>query len=165
MKKLKNKNIITLLSMLMILLTGCTNPVRISSDQIKEFREQIQEDYASIKEIRLEFMPTTIYMYYEMKDPVTEEEKKEIFEQSRELLMSDTFDQEVIQAKFHKKYSSSGHPNFEILFDDGTQKVMSSFSIQANDSEDADEVYTQWYYSKGGDVPGELGEPYSLENK
>lgn len=149
------------MSVLMILVIGCTNPVKISSDQTKEFRKQIQSDYSSIKKMQLEFMPTTIYIRYEMKNPVTEEEKKEIFEKSRELLMSDTFDQEVIQSKFSKKYPTSGRPNFEILFDDGTQKVMSSFSIQADDSEEA---YTQWYYSKGGDTPGELGEPYPPEN-
>jgi len=70
------KKFIIVMSVLMILVIGCTNPVKISSDQTKEFRKEIQADYSSIKQMQLEFTPTTIYIHYEMKNPVTEEEKK-----------------------------------------------------------------------------------------
>lgn len=140
---------------LILFISGCTTPNRISSDQTKEFREEIQKEYPVIESVSLEFVPTTINMLYTLKKPVSEEEKKNIFEQSQELLMSETFDQEIIQGKFSKKYSESGHPDFMILLKVEDPPSTSRFEIHADDSESADSVYTQWYYSKNGDTNSE----------
>jgi len=45
---------------LILSIAGCTSPTRISSDQVKEFRQEIQKEYPAIKNVGLEFVPTTM---------------------------------------------------------------------------------------------------------
>ena len=156
MRKYMKRILISLSCCALILsVAGCTSPTRISSDQVKEFRQEIQTEYPAIKSMGLEFVPTTLTMLYTLKQPVSEDEKKDIFEQSRELLMSETFDREIIQGKFSKKYSESGYPDFTILLTVEDPASTSRFEIHADDSENAASVYTQWYYSKNGDTNSE----------
>ncbi|NGZ77190.1 hypothetical protein [Saccharibacillus alkalitolerans] len=140
---------------LALLFGGCTMPNRISSDQIEAFDKQIQKDHPAVENVEFEFVPTRIRMSYVLEERLGEEEKKEIFEQSRDLLMSDTFFEEIVHDRFMKTYPDSGYPAFIILLQEKDSDSLSRFEIRAEDSEDAGSMYQQWYYSEDGSTDSE----------
>ncbi|MDO3411519.1 hypothetical protein QWJ34_17270 [Saccharibacillus sp. CPCC 101409] len=144
-----------LCSLALLSTAGCTTPTRISSDQVKEFRNQIQQEHPNIREMTLEFSPLTFRMNYRLEIPINEQEKKEIFEKSRQLLMSETFYEEVILSEKVDRYFSSGHPHFTVMFNVEEPASMSRFELHADNSQEADPIYKEWYYAEEEESPGE----------
>lgn len=144
------------------LATGCSKTVTISDEQTDNFREQIRQDHPAIEKTTLEFSPLTFRMTHTLKESIDQKEKESIFEDSRQFLMSDRFDQEVVQSPKIANYFSSGHPNFAIIFRSENADAVSRFELHANNEQNADPVYGQWYYAEGDET---LGEPFAEENK
>ncbi|MEJ8305950.1 hypothetical protein [Saccharibacillus sacchari] len=154
-----------LLSLILItiaLTTGCSKTIAISGQQVDDFSEQVKQDYPAIEKMTLAFEPLTFRMTYVFKEPLDEKDKENLFEDSRRFLMSDQFDEEIIQSPKIAKYFSSGHPNFSVVFRTENPESLSRFELHANNEKNADPVYRQWYYAEDDEA---LGEPYAEENK
>lgn len=135
--------LLTLILITIALTTGCSKTIAISGEQADDFREQVKQDYPAIEKTTLAFEPLTFRMTYVFKEPLDEKEKENLFEDSRRFLMSDQFNEEIIQSPKIAKYFSSGHPNFSVVFRIENPGSVSRFELHANNEKNADPVYRQ----------------------
>ncbi|WP_172196161.1 hypothetical protein [Saccharibacillus qingshengii] len=154
--------LLTFMLITIALTTGCSKTIAISGEQADDFHDRIEQDYPAIEKTTLTFEPLTFHMTHVLKEPLDEKEKAKLFEDSRRFLMSDRFDEEIIQSPKIAKYFSSGHPNFVVVFRTENPDSISRFELRANNEKNADPVYRQWYYAEDDEA---LGEPYVEENK
>ncbi|OAB36516.1 hypothetical protein [Paenibacillus glacialis] len=142
---------------------GCTSASKISTDQVKAFMKDVKNSKTFVKNVAVQFRPTTIEIIYTLYKDIDEADRMDLFHRSKELVNSEEFDKEVIQEDYLKKYKSEGYPDIAIIFDDnddGEFDVQYTSSYEEGELNSKDESsYSNWYYHKDWDA---IGEPISF---
>jgi len=147
------------IALLVVTATACTTYTRVNTDQIREFRKGVRADHPIVKQVTVEYMPTTLIIHYDMKTNPDEEELRDLFVRARDLVRDATFQQEVIDNKYRKKYESEPYPRVSITFFDKKGIVYWDYGAEHPDESQARELwYTKWYGWNRVDAGKPVGE-------
>lgn len=143
------QSIIILLCCTLLVVTGCALSKEIRSDKAKEFKERMLSTYENIEELSILFTKTTMAFRYVINN---EEEKGQIFEDSRNFFLSSEVQEGIVKGMFVKEHADRNfsYPDVEISFSLGS-KQLTDFKYTAsyygsNTDPAVVDHYDTWYY-------------------
>lgn len=93
------QSIIILLCCTFLVVTGCAPSKEIRSDKVKVFKERMLSTYENIEELSIMFTETTMVFRYAINN---EEEKGQIFEDSRNFFLSSEIQEGIVKGMFRR---------------------------------------------------------------
>ncbi|NIK77740.1 hypothetical protein FHS15_002878 [Paenibacillus castaneae] len=164
---MKKHYLIVFALLFMILIIGCSEPKKVKTDQLDEFKTSMVEKHKQINNLKIQFVPTNVRFIYEMKKGTEEANREEIFAETRDIVQSAQFQDEVIKSLYIKMYpGEENYPppsitiNFEIKQGNKKEteyhKYTSYYNAANNEAtpEEKETGYQRWMYtdSKGEEV-------------
>ncbi|AJS61231.1 hypothetical protein [Paenibacillus sp. IHBB 10380] len=148
-----------MLLLVLIVVVGCTPATRISTDQVKAFVKDVKNSKNFVKDMDVQFRPTQIEFIYTLNENIDETDRIDLLSDTKQLVNSEEFGQEVIQEDYLKKYESGGYPDIAIIFDandDGEYDYQYTSSYDQDELNTTDEPsYLEWYYHQDMNATGE----------
>lgn len=123
---------------LLLLLSGCMTHKNVQTEQLTDFKKTIRTEHKDITDLKIQMAPTQVEFNYYLDRGTDKEADKDIFLKTKELILSQDFQNTAIEESYFKNYSKDDHryPDIHIRFF-GTQK------------DKADYEYTSSYYGPG----------------
>lgn len=143
------QSVIILLCCTLLVATGCAPSTEIRSAEVKEFEKRILSTYQSIEDLSILFTETTMVFRYVINN---EDEKGQIFEDSRNFFLSSEVQEEIVKGLFVKEHATrnSSYPDVEISFSLGSKQLTDSKYTASYYGSNTDPVvvdnYDTWYY-------------------
>lgn len=130
-----------LLLLVLTLLAACTPAKNIKTEQLSEFKKIIRKEYTEISDLKIQMAPTKIDFNYYLDKNTDEETSKQIFLQTKELVLTDEFRQTTMEKNYFKHYSKGEDqfPNYPHI----------TIRFHISDKEEADYQYQAYYYGPG----------------
>ncbi|TXK72386.1 hypothetical protein [Paenibacillus sp. N3.4] len=152
MNHLKNKALMIFMPIVLICLFGCTTHTKVETSQTSEFEKDLRSQYKEIKKIIIQYAPTQIQIIYYMENVKDDTESERIFRQTKALIQSKKFQDEVIQGSYFKKYPQADdweYPHISVNFDvnnDGEFDFEYSSLNNKQENNQENVQYAVWYY-------------------
>ncbi|MGF7048426.1 hypothetical protein J2T13_002934 [Paenibacillus sp. DS2015] len=96
------------LLLVLVVVGGCMPASKISTDQVKAFINDVKNSKAFVKELDVQFRPTQIEIIYIVHENIDKTDRMDLLNNTKKLVNSEKFDEEVIQEDYLQKYKSEG---------------------------------------------------------
>ncbi|OAX45817.1 hypothetical protein gpAD87_25345 [Paenibacillus sp. AD87] len=153
---------------LVLFLTACTSYTNVSSEEVKSFRQDIEQDFPVIQKTEIRYSTPRVEVVYTVKTEPVEEEIHRLFTQTTAFMTSPSFQSEIIDAQYRSKYPSWGDPELAVtvtLRGEDISAYQFTCKPEKSDSDSGNATYAQWYVQTPDDT---VGKPYpesGLENE
>ncbi|WP_231952833.1 hypothetical protein [Paenibacillus sp. AD87] len=160
-------NVVNILA-LVLFLTACTSYTNVSSEEVKSFRQDIEQDFPVIQKTEIRYSTPRVEVVYTVKTEPVEEEIHRLFTQTTAFMTSPSFQSEIIDAQYRSKYPSWGDPELAVtvtLRGEDISAYQFTCKPEKSDSDSGNATYAQWYVQTPDDT---VGKPYpesGLENE
>lgn len=152
-------NVVNILA-LVLFLTACTSYTNVSSEEVKSFRQDIEQDFPVIQKTEIRYSTPRVEVVYTVKTEPVEEEIHRLFTQTTAFMTSPSFQSEIIDAQYRSKYPSWGDPELAVtvtLRGEDISAYQFTCKPEKSDSDSGNATYAQWYVQTPDDT---VGKPY-----
>jgi hypothetical protein len=153
---------------LVLFLTACTSYTKVSSEEVKSFRQDIEQNFPAIHKTEIRYSTPRVEVAYTVKTEPDEEEIHRLFTQTAAFMTSPSFQSEIIDAQYRRKYPSWGDPELAVTITLRGKDISAyQFTCKPEKSEfdSGKATYAQWYVQTWDDT---MGKPYpdsGMENE
>lgn len=153
---------------LVLFLTACTSYTKVFSKEVKSFRQEIEQNFPNIHKTEIRYSTPRVEVAYTVKTEPDEEEIHRFFTQTAAFMTSSSFQSEIIDAQYRRKYPSWGDPELAVTITlRGKDISVYQFTCkpEKSESDSGKATYAQWYVQTRDDT---MGKPYpdsGMENE
>lgn len=153
---------------LILFLTACTSYTNVSSEGVKSFRQDIEQDFPVIQKTEIRYSTPRVEVAYTVKAEPDEEEIHRLFTQTTAFMISPSFQSEIIDEQYRRKYPSWGDPELAVtvtLRGEDISAYQFTCKPEKSESDSGNATYAQWYVQTPDDT---VGKPYpesGMENE
>ncbi|KIL38904.1 hypothetical protein SD70_23400 [Gordoniibacillus kamchatkensis] len=115
---MKNRSVWTLIVVMLVCLNGCTTYTKVHAPVLEQLGKTMKTRHNQIRELDTKFSPSKLVLTYWMNGPIEEADRLDIFYQTKETVLSSSFQTQVIEDQFFKKYVKAEriYPSLSISF-------------------------------------------------
>ncbi|WP_315794078.1 hypothetical protein [Paenibacillus sp. BIC5C1] len=147
---------------LVLFLTACTTYTKVSSEEVKSFRQNVERDFPAIQKTEIRYSTPRVEVAYTVKTEPDEKEIYRLFTQTTAFMTSPSFQSEIIDTQYREKYPSWGDPELAMTVTlRGKDISVYQFTCkpEKSESDPNNVIYDQWYILTPDDP---AGKPYPV---